>query len=60
MFLFEFWCESSPLLTRCTSQGVRHRYEAATPDSPTLEKLAINERKCGQREGAACLVRLIR
>ncbi|KAI0718032.1 glycolipid transfer protein [Cerioporus squamosus] len=40
--------------------GVRHRYEAARADSPTLEKLAIHERQCGQREGAACLVRLIR
>ncbi|RPD64080.1 glycolipid transfer protein [Lentinus tigrinus ALCF2SS1-7] len=40
--------------------GVRHRYEAAIADSPTLEKLAIHERKNGHRDGTASLVRLIR
>ena len=47
-------------VTNALFQGVRHRYDATHADSPTLEQLAVHERKSGQREATACLVRLIR
>jgi len=40
--------------------GVRHRYEATTDKSATLEKLVRYEAECHERHATACLVRLTR
>ncbi|KAJ8482647.1 hypothetical protein ONZ51_g5223 [Trametes cubensis] len=48
---------------RSNITGVKHRYEVAPAESPTLEKLVTNEcngAAAGERHGTACLVRLLR
>ncbi|OCH96287.1 glycolipid transfer protein [Obba rivulosa] len=40
--------------------GVRKQYEAASGESPTLEKLVVHEVSTGHRHATACLTRLIR
>ncbi|KAI0630481.1 glycolipid transfer protein [Trametes polyzona] len=50
---------------RSNIAGVRHRYEVASAESPTLELLVANEcnvasAAAGERHGTACLVRLLR
>ncbi|KAI0332676.1 glycolipid transfer protein [Cubamyces sp. BRFM 1775] len=48
---------------RSNIAGVRHRYQVAPAESPTLEKLVTNECNgggAGERHGTACLVRLLR
>lgn len=40
--------------------GVRHRYEATTDRSATLEKLVQYEAECREHHATACLVRLVR
>ncbi|KAI0675645.1 glycolipid transfer protein [Trametes maxima] len=47
---------------RSNITGVRHRFDAASAESPTLEKLVTNECSggAGDRHGTACLVRLLR
>ncbi|KAI0820268.1 glycolipid transfer protein [Trametes gibbosa] len=48
---------------RSNIAGVRRRYDAAPAESPTLERLVENEcarSAVGDRDGTACLVRLLR
>ncbi|KAI9062778.1 glycolipid transfer protein [Trametes sanguinea] len=47
---------------RSNITGVRHRYDLAPAESPTLEKLVTNECAVAgsNRHGTACLVRLLR
>ncbi|KAI8996458.1 glycolipid transfer protein [Trametes punicea] len=46
---------------RTNIAGVRHRYDIAPAESPTLEKLVTNECSSGgEHHGTACLVRLLR
>ncbi|KAI0766126.1 glycolipid transfer protein [Trametes elegans] len=47
---------------RSNIAGVRHRFEAAAAESPTLEKLVTNEWAAsgGNHHGTECLVRLVR
>ncbi|OSD05407.1 glycolipid transfer protein [Trametes coccinea BRFM310] len=47
---------------RSNITGVRHRYDVAPSESPTLEKLVTNECAVADsnRHGTACLVRLLR